>query len=77
MTTEDRLTRIENALIRAGLMLPEPSGAMPSDDEIMRDVRRGDFTSLKKAAVVAFKTGRRLPLSRKGKQHERRKAAKG
>jgi hypothetical protein len=64
MTLEDRIRRIESALIAAGLILPDPSGT-PSDAEILEDVQKGDFTSLKKAAVLAFKAGKRPPLARK------------
>lgn len=70
MTQEDRLTRIENALIAAGLMEPDP---MPTDEQILKDARSGDFTSFRKAARIALKKGLPMPLSlqKKRKPHQR------
>jgi hypothetical protein len=44
MTTEDRLNRIENALIAAGLIIPEAS---PTEEEAIADLKKGDTTKLR------------------------------
>jgi hypothetical protein len=56
MTTEDRLNRIENALIAAGLIIPEAS---PTEEEAMSDLRRGDTTKLKAFLVRKFREERK------------------
>jgi hypothetical protein len=42
MTIEERLTRIENALIAEGRLTPNP---VANKDEILRDLKAGDSTS--------------------------------
>lgn len=61
MNAADRISRIERALVAAGIMEPDP---MPSDVEILVDLMAGDKSSFEKAAVLALKTGRRIPLTK-------------
>jgi len=65
MTLEDRLTQIENALIAVGLLEPEQIPArIPSDEELLADLRKGDGTSITNAVALAIRTGQRLPFTK-------------
>lgn len=68
MTQEERLSRIENALINAGLMEPDP---MPTREQLLKDAEAGDFRSIRKAALIAYKKGLPPPLSMERKRRGR------
>lgn len=70
MTIDERLTRIENALISGGLMLPPPK---PSIEEILRDLAAGDERSFD--AYMKANKGRTdiWPFAPPGKRGRKRK----
>jgi len=57
MTTEDRLTRIENALIAKGLMEPDP---LPDYQSVREGLAKGDTEPLKRFVAAAQRQGRLL-----------------
>jgi len=74
MTLEDRLSRIENALINAGLIEPEPG---PTREQAVKDALAGDFSSLKAFAIREFKKGNRNPLGPESKRGGKTSTKKG
>ena len=67
MTTEERIARIETALIAAGLMDPPDA---PTKEEALRDLRAGDNTTIQKYLVSEFGKGNR-PFTIEGRKTKR------